>query len=108
VLGHIDAHMSGAISVTDLAKTVRLSAGHFSRSCKRTFGEPPTALIISRRLERAKVLMVETKEPLNQIALQCGFSDQAHFANRFRRCTGTTPLAWRRENLRPDEVSLGL
>lgn len=82
--------------MSDLAKAVRLSPGHFSRACKKTLGDTPTAVIVSRRLEQAERLMLTSGEPLNQIALKCGFADQAHFGNRFRQHLGVSPSAWRR------------
>jgi AraC-like DNA-binding protein len=33
---------------------------------------------------------------LSEIALAAGFSDQAHFSNKFRRTIGKTPGEWRR------------
>jgi hypothetical protein len=34
--------------------------------------------------------------PLGQIAVDCGFADQAHFTKLFRRLTGESPGEWRR------------
>ena len=33
---------------------------------------------------------------LCDIALECGFGDQAHFTRTFRRIVGQSPQAWRR------------
>jgi AraC family transcriptional regulator len=35
--------------------------------------------------------------PLAEIALQCGFCNQAHFSQTFRQATGTTPSRYRVE-----------
>jgi hypothetical protein len=40
--------------------------------------------------------MRTTREPIGQIAIACGFCDQAHLCKLFRRMTGMTPSAWRR------------
>jgi AraC family transcriptional regulator len=34
---------------------------------------------------------------LSEIAINCGFADQAHFSRQFRRTMGDTPNTWRRE-----------
>jgi AraC family transcriptional regulator len=96
----IDAHLSQAVSATDLASIVRLSASHFFRAFKESFGEAPLAYLARRRMERAQQMMLETNEPLSQIALACGLCDQSHFTRVFRRVVGMSPNAWRREHAR--------
>jgi AraC family transcriptional regulator len=96
VCDYIDAHIARRVLVADLCALVRLSDAHFSRSFKRTFGQSPHAFVVQRRLERATRYMLETDAPLSDIALQCGFVDQAHLCRHFRQATGRTPAAWRR------------
>jgi len=102
----IDASLESKIRVQDCADTVRLSVGHFSSVFKVTFGTTVTAYIRRRRVERAQQLMLLSKEPLSQIALACGFSDQAHYCRVFRDVMGMSPNAWRRRNmnLAPDDM----
>jgi len=77
---------------------VRLSAGHFCRAFKRSLGVAPVAYIAGRRVACAQHLMLATDEPLSQIALACGFYDQAHLTRVFRRYAGTSPHDWRRRH----------
>jgi len=102
VRDHIARHFETSILVEDLAKLVSLSAGHFCRAFKESFGETPHAYIIRMRLERAQELMLASPESLSQIALACGHSDQAHFTRRFRQQMGETPNAWRRRHAMGD------
>jgi AraC family transcriptional regulator len=92
---YIDEHISDNLSVSDFAALLGLSQAHFSRSFKRTFGEPPYAFVIRRRLERAIQYMLETDLSQSDIALRCGFVDQPHLCKNFRRALGHTPAAWR-------------
>ena len=96
VRDYIDAHIAGPILVADLCALIQRSEAHFSRAFKHTFGEPPHAFVIRRRLELAAQCMVQTDAPLRDIAPQCGFTDQAHLCKHFRQVTGQTPAAWRR------------
>ena len=96
VVAHIDAHLSQNLRLTDLAAIARLSSSYFSRAFKGSFGKAPHAFIIERRIVRAQQAMLAADEPLSQIALACGFADQAHLSRAFRRLTGRTPHAWRR------------
>lgn len=93
---YIDTHIPDQIAVADLRALVRLCEAHFARSFRLTFGMSARAYLIRRRLELAAQHMLRTKAPLRDIALQCGFTDQAHFGNRFLEATGFTPGAWRR------------
>jgi AraC family transcriptional regulator len=93
---YIDSHIAGPVFATDLGAHVGLSEAYFARSFKRAFGVPPHTFVIRRRLELAAQYMLQTDAPLSDIALQCGFVDQAHLSNRFRRATGVSPAAWRR------------
>jgi AraC family transcriptional regulator len=94
---YIDDHLGDPVAATDLASLVRLSASHFFRAFKESFGEAPLAYLARRRMDRAKQMMLETSEPLSQIALACGLCDQSHFTRVFRRVVGMSPNAWRRE-----------
>ncbi len=93
----VESQLSQPIRVADLSAVVGLSSTHFSRAFGRSFGEPPHVYLIQRRLDRARHLMLTSDIPLSDVAAACGFSDQAHFCRLFRRHTGRTPAAWRRE-----------
>ncbi len=96
VAEYISAHLHRPIALRELAEMARLSNSHFSRAFKGTFGQAPHTFIMIRRVELAKQKMLSSQEPLSQIALSCGFSDQAHLARLFRRETGVAPSQWRR------------
>ena len=96
VRDYIDSHITGPVLVADLCALVQRSEAHFSRSFKRTFGESPHAFLVRRRVELAAQSMLATDAPLSDIALRCGFTDQAHLCKHFRQAAGHTPAAWRR------------
>lgn len=96
VAAHVDENLAFPITIDHLSTIAGLSSSYFCRAFKDTFGEPPHAYIMRRRVERAQSLMLQTREPLSQIALACGLSDQAHLCNLFRRLVGQSPSHWRR------------
>lgn len=97
VLLHVERRLGGNLRVRDLARLTGLSPGHFARAFHQSVGVAPRHFLIERRIERAKTLMQTSDMTLSEIALACGLSDQAHLSRLFRRHTGTTPNAWRRE-----------
>lgn len=96
VQAYIDEHIAQQIRVTDLAAIARLSAGHFSRRFRASFGERPLVHVARRRVEFAQGLMINSRSPLALLALDAGFCDQAHFTRVFKKTTGASPRAWLR------------
>jgi AraC family transcriptional regulator len=97
VRAFIDKNLHRTIHTEDLSAIARRSAAHFARSFKHTLGESPHAYVMRRRLEKACHLMMTSPEPLSQIALSVGFSDQSHLCKRFKQAFGESPSSWRRE-----------
>jgi AraC family transcriptional regulator len=101
VESYIEEHLDQQILVANLSELLDLSEAHFSRAFRLACGEPPHSYIVRRRVELAAQLMLAGREPLSEIALRCGFHDQAHLSKQFRQLTGETPAAWRRLRRRP-------
>jgi AraC-like DNA-binding protein len=105
IKAHVAAHLDTRLSTQDLASLVRLSPSHFARAFKASFGCPPHAYIIGRRVARAQDLLLTTATPLCEIALICGMADQAHLSRLFRRVAGKPPSAWRRQYATPLNIT---
>jgi AraC family transcriptional regulator len=93
----IEDNIDTSVKTEELVALTRLSASYFFRAFKGSFGMPPHAYIVMRRIDRAQALLTSTDESLCQIALAVGLNDQAHLSRLFRQQTGRTPGAWRRE-----------
>ena len=97
VCAYIDARFGTRIRVCDLSAITKRNTRHFARAFKQTFGETPRAYLVRRRVELASQMILRSDAPLSEVALTCGFSDQAHLSKRFRQYIGHTPGAWRRK-----------
>ena len=102
VCKYVDENLSDRITIKDLASIARLSRSHFTRAFKASMGCPPHNFILQQRIERAQELMINSSEPLAQIALICGLADQSHFSRTFRAHAGFTPATWRRLHRQPE------
>ncbi|MBE5920000.1 MAG: helix-turn-helix domain-containing protein [Pseudobutyrivibrio ruminis] len=50
------------------------------------------------RLKKASALLTETRLPISDIAVNCGFSNQGRFAKIFKEEYGSFPLEYRRKS----------
>jgi AraC family transcriptional regulator len=94
----LHANIHGRIRLSELAHECGLSASHFARSYKISFGMSVHQWLVRHRIERAKELMNRTGNSLLEIAIQSGFSDQAALTRAFRQVVGVAPGSWRRQN----------
>ncbi|MCC6361991.1 MAG: helix-turn-helix transcriptional regulator [Bryobacterales bacterium] len=91
VLEYMDSHLEYGLPLRSLAEVSGLSVDHFSRAFRESTGETPHRYLLRRRLARARRLLLRTDQPIADIALALGFTDQSHLTNLFRRHYSTTP-----------------
>lgn len=92
---HVEAHLQREISLQELADLLRYSPHYFCRVFKRATGISPHQFVLSRRIERAKVLLRNRELSLSNLALEVGFANQSHFGATFRKVVGVTPHRFR-------------
>src|SRR5215831_11978544 len=98
---YIEEHFAESIPIAIVAQLVRLSRFHFCRAFKQSFETTPHRYQTNCRIERAKLLLAIPTVSVTDIGLTVGFSNSNAFATTFRKATGLTPTAYRR-NLVPD------
>ena len=91
----IDARYREPLDVPALAAAARLSAAHFSREFRRSFGETPHQYLLTRRLERAAELLRNTDRSVSDICLNVGLTSVGSFTTSFGRAYGMSPTAYR-------------
>jgi AraC family transcriptional regulator len=91
----IEDRLADDLSLEAIAGEVGVSSRSLSRACLRQWGTTVHQYVLSRRVERAKNLLLSTDLTVTSIALDTGFSSQSHLATAFRRVTGLTPKSYR-------------
>jgi AraC family transcriptional regulator len=84
-------------TLDELAELCGMSRSHFIRAFRQMTGMPPHRWLSMQRVNRAKSLLRETKMPITEIALTCGFADQSHLTRVFTKAFRISPGAWRRQ-----------
>ena len=96
VTQYVHENLDQPIRLGDLSAVVGLSASQFARSFKVSAGETPHRWLLNTRLERAKVMLLDRRNRLAEVALATGFSEQSHFTRVFVAANGVPPGRWRR------------
>jgi AraC-like DNA-binding protein len=99
VLDYLETRLPERVALSSLAALTGLSTSHFSRAFKASTGTAPYEWQLTERVRRAQVLLLQPGATLDHVAAKTGFADAVHFGRIFRRLTGVTPAAWRRDRL---------
>jgi AraC-like DNA-binding protein len=92
----IQKHFDEVFSVNDVAINIGLSPNYFSKYCHRVLGKTFSMYLCDFRLERARDMIKNSTESLEQISNNCGFFNYAHFCHCFKRNYGETPSYFRK------------
>ena len=94
---YIATHLAEELDIRVLCKEFNMSKSSLYLLSREALGKGVTAYIREQRMERAKVLLTETKQPISRVAEQVGYADTNYFTKVFRKYAGKTPSDWRRE-----------
>jgi len=92
-------HMNPNLSLEMLAELVDMSPSYLSRLFKKIKLVSINDYINNIRMEKAKELLLATKEPINIIMEKTGFLSRSHFYTLFKKLYGVTPNQFRQTNL---------
>jgi signal transduction histidine kinase/DNA-binding LacI/PurR family transcriptional regulator/AraC-like DNA-binding protein len=80
----------------EIASAIGVSEDYLSRVFHRELGLSPWDYLNRYRVEQAKQLLHHTNSAIGIIASQVGFKDQLYFSRVFRKVTGLSPSAFRK------------
>jgi AraC-like DNA-binding protein len=88
-------HYADPLRLAELSVLAGMSVSHFVRTFKRSMGTSPIDWLRHERINQAKRRLIDTPEPIKEIARQCGYRDPYFFSKDFKKITGLPPTAWR-------------
>lgn len=94
VRDRIDREYAQPLNVEQLARGVHVSAGHLSRQFKAAFGESPYSYLMTRRIERAMLLLRQGELNVTEVSLAVGCQSLGTFSTRFRELVGVPPSVY--------------
>lgn len=90
---YIEACLDETFSLAELERATGHDRWQLSRDFRAMFGASPYRYLILRRLEKARLLLLDGLSGA-QAAAACGFADQSHFGRLFLKTWGLTPMTW--------------
>ena len=86
------------LPISALVKQVGISSRQLERLFRIHLNSSPAKTYKLIRLKRARALLAETRMPLIEIALACGFSSAAALSKSFRQAFGVAPNSLRKKS----------
>jgi transcriptional regulator GlxA family with amidase domain len=96
-LAYAKRNLHSPLTVAQLAETAHLSLRQFSRAFRAETGQSPARAVENLRVEAARLMMEQSRHPIDVIAQQTGFADRDRMRRAFLRAFGQPPQVIRRE-----------
>ena len=93
----MEANLEEPISLDELSSYVGISRRQLERLFQKHLNCVPTRYYLNLRLNRARLLLLQTSKSIVDIALACGFISAPHFSKCYRDMFGTPPRDERRK-----------
>lgn len=89
----LDGRVAAGVSLREAAAALHAHPAHLVRCFGLEFGIAPHQYLLTRRVDRARRLLL-AGEPPHAVAARTGFYDQSHLTRHFKRVVGTTPARY--------------
>jgi AraC-like DNA-binding protein len=83
------------LSLHDMADVAIMSPFHFNRTFHHVIGMPPGRFLSALRLDRARRLLLTTKERVTDVCFDVGYNSLGTFTRRFTEVLGISPRGLR-------------
>ena len=93
----MEANIEEPISLDELSSYVGISRRQLERLFQKHLNCVPTRYYLNLRLNRARLLLLQTSKSIVDIALACGFISAPHFSKCYRDLFGIPPRDERRK-----------
>jgi transcriptional regulator GlxA family with amidase domain len=91
VIELMEANLEEPLGRLQLAKQADLSTRQLERLFRKYLGRSPARYYLELRLNRARLLLLQTNMSVIDVALACGFVSASHFSKCYRDYFGRTP-----------------
>jgi AraC-like DNA-binding protein len=97
IYDYVRANFEEKILLQDIADSVAMSIPSFCRYFKKMTGKTFSSFVMQFRIVHACKLLSEEQLPITEVGFSCGFNNFSHFTKTFKRITGKSPSAYKKE-----------
>jgi transcriptional regulator GlxA family with amidase domain len=90
-LAYAKRNLDKPLTVRQLAEAAHLSPRQFSRAFRAETGQSPAKALENLRIEAARLMLEQSRHPIDVIARQTGFADRERMRRAFLRAFGEPP-----------------
>jgi two-component system, response regulator YesN len=95
---YIEKNYMEEITLEGMAEKVYLSKSHLSRLFKQYYGKNFNNYLITKRMDIAEQMLIDTNLQINQISSKVGYCNLNSFTKTFKEYKGISPCEYRKQN----------
>lgn len=95
---YIDMNIDKAISIAELSGHIFRSESQTMRIFKNAYNQTPYDYLLSQKILRSNLFLLNTGMPIKEIAQRLGFCDEHYFSTLYKKKTGITPSEYRKKH----------
>lgn len=104
----LDLKVEQQLSLDEIADEIGYSKNYIIRIFSETYGITPYRYFMERKIEAAKLYLVNTPMSVGEIAAELNFADSHYFSNSFKKLCGISPKDFRKLNRGNDYTIQGI
>lgn len=97
VISYINNNIDKKLEIDELTNLTEWTRHHFITVFTKHLNVAPYQYVLSRKIEKAKSLLIDTYIPINQIAFELGFKSYSNFCNAFKKYIKISPSEYRKK-----------
>ena len=95
IMDYIKTNISRNIKITEIAAAFGYNEKYISHRFAQICGIPLKQYILKTKMDTASFMLIDTNEPITEIAKAVGFSDSHNFSRTYKKLTGLSPSEYR-------------
>jgi AraC family transcriptional regulator, transcriptional activator FtrA len=89
-------HLDRPLTLEEMAGRLHITSRTLIRRFHAATGTAPLRWLLSQRVQRARLLLESTDDPIGLVAERCGLGTEANLRHHFTRTVGVAPTEYRR------------